>query len=274
MHRRKLEELNLMDDFLFYTMVSHPRFGEKFSRKLLQIIFRRKFGKLEVVPQKVYYGSATDRHGMRLDVYLEEEMSEGELLEDATIFDIEPELNAKLENIQSIPKRVRFYHSKIDAKSLKSGEDYKNLKRVIVVMILPFDPFGFNHIVYTIRNACVEVPELEYDDGAKTIFFYTKGKKGNVSKELRELLHYMEVSKKENAKNDALKEIHSMVESVKTESEVSWKYMKIFERERMLREEGREEEKENTERERRRADRLEEEVKLLREKLASLSVVS
>ena len=141
MHRKKLKELNLLDDFLFFKMLNYPEFGEEFSRALLKVIIGRDFGKLSVIPQKVYYGSDTDKHGARMDVYLEESIIGDELLE--------------------------------------------------------------------------------------------------------------------NAKNDTLKKIHSMVEVVKRDKGVTLEYMKIFEREQMLREEGREEgreeERANTERERQRA---------------------
>ena len=36
MKRRKLQELNLLDDFLFETMVGHKRFGKRFVRILLE----------------------------------------------------------------------------------------------------------------------------------------------------------------------------------------------------------------------------------------------
>ena len=71
MARKKLEELNLLDNFLFGSLVTHPELGKRFIRELLQIIFGRQFVKLIVVPQKVYYGTGTDMHGVRLDVYLE-----------------------------------------------------------------------------------------------------------------------------------------------------------------------------------------------------------
>lgn len=273
MNKRKLEELNLIDDFMFYTMLSHSGVGEEFSRNLLKIIFNREFGKLKVVPQKVYYGSDTDKHGARLDVYLEEDVDGEELLESATIYDVEPELNTKEKNLKNLPRRVRFYHSKIDAGILESGADYEALKRVIVIMILPEDPFGYDHVVYTIGNACEEIPELPYDDGAKTIFLYTKGKKGNPSKELKEFLHYMEETSLENAKNDTLKKIHKMVETVKKDSGVSVRYMKVLEREKMLVEQGikqgREEEQANTEKERKRAEAAEQEIERLRDILES-----
>lgn len=254
MHKKKLKELNLLDDFLFFKMLNHPEFGEMFSREILKVIFGKEFGKLVVVPQRVYYGSDTDKHGARIDVYLEENHIGDGLIEGATIYDVEPELNDKRTNIEALPKRVRFYHSMIDSDSLKSGMDYTSLKKVVVIMITPFDPFGCNQMIYTIRNSCKELPELPYDDGAKTIFLYTKGEKGDASQALRELLEYMEDTRWENAKNDTLKKIHSMVEVVKRDKGVTLEYMKIFEREQMLREEGREQERANTERERQRAE--------------------
>lgn len=61
--RRRLEELNLLDNFLFGTMVTHPDYGEAFSRHLLRLILNREIGKLKVVSQSVYFGSDPDQHG-------------------------------------------------------------------------------------------------------------------------------------------------------------------------------------------------------------------
>ena len=154
-----------------------------------------------------------------------------------------------------LPKRVRYYHAIIDDRSLKSGEEPKNLKNVIVIFICSYDPFGRDRIWYTVQNRCIEEPDVPYDDGAKTIFLYTRGTKGQVSEEVRQFLRYMEKSTSENAVNDTLRDFHHMVETVKKDREVSVKYMKQFERDNMMRAEGREEERKNTEREHARAER-------------------
>ncbi len=148
MRKRKLEELNLLDDFLFGSVVSYPGIGEQFARILLRIIFRREFGKLTVISQK----------------------------------------------------------------------------------------------------------------------------------NLQQLLLYFEDTKEANASNEDLKEIQSMVETVKRDKEMSIGYMKIFEKEALLldqgreegRAEGRREERVNTDRERRRAEAAEEELRFLREELKRL----
>ncbi len=253
MPKRTLEELNLLDDFLFGSMVTYPEIGEAFIRELLKTIFGRKFGSLTVIPQKVYYGSDTDKHGARLDVYLEEDLPDNK----AVVYDVEPDKKTDTESLEALPLRVRFYHAKIDSRSLRSGESYHSLKRVCVIMIMPDDPFQENRMVYTIRNMCEEVPSMPYEDGARTIFLYTKGTEGNPPEKLRQLLHYMEDTKEENAVNETLLHIHDMVRTVKQDEEVSLEYMKIFEREEMLIRQGRREEQANTERERQRADEAE-----------------
>ena len=84
----------------------------------------------------------------------------------------------------------------------------------------------------------------------------------------------MEHTTPENAQGDHLKTIQKMVERVKKDEEVSLEYMKIFEREQMLInqgiKEGRLAEQQNTERERIRADKAEAELQTLRKKLAQL----
>ena len=79
-----------------------------------------------------------------------------------------------------------------------------------------------------------------------------------------------------------IKKIHGMVEQVKDDGKASVEYMKIFEKEKMLKEQGRrqgleegleqgrEEERQNTERERQRADQAEAELEMLRAELNQL----
>ncbi len=83
----------------------------------------------------------------------------------AVAYDIEPDLKNSAADRRALPRRTRFYHGKIAARSLNASADYDTLKDVVVVMILPYDPFGLGRMVYTVRNKCVEVPEMEYDDG-------------------------------------------------------------------------------------------------------------
>ena len=121
---------------------------------------------------------------------------------------------------------------------MPSGETYGSLRNVVVIFITTYDPFGLNRMMYTIKNRCVEVPELTYEDGAQTIFLYTRGSEGNPPEELKQLLHYMEHSSIENAPSENLKKLHRMVTAVKRDGEVGLAYMKSFEREERIRKQG------------------------------------
>ena len=255
MQRRKLEELNLLDDFLFHAMLAYPDTGEAFIRKLLETLFDRKFPHLKIRAQESFVGVNTDLRGARLDVYIEEDGSvqiNGE--EIPAVYDVEPDHNHKAAEIKAFPKRARFYHAMIDRRSLKAGEHFGKMKKVYVIFICDYDPFGYDRVLYTIKNRCLEEPTMPYEDDAETWVLYTRGKKGNISESLRQLLSYMENTNQNNAINEDLRDIQQMVDQVKRDGEVSLRYMKWFEHDQMMYEQGRKEEQENTERERKIAE--------------------
>lgn len=240
-------------------LLAYPEYGRRFCRKFLKILFGREFKNLNIVTQKSYGGRDTGLHGARLDVYIEEgDEVEIDSSNVSTIYDIEPDKNNKRKDIDFIAQRTRFYHAIIDSRSLKSGQSYDKLKKVFVIFICPYDPFGDDRMIYTIRNHCVENPELPYEDGARTIFLYTKGRKGRDNESLSQLLDYMENTTRENAVSEELEAIQEMVDVVKEDAEVTVAYMKGFERDQMFLEEGKELgrrlEQENTLREKNRAD--------------------
>ena len=279
MQKRKLEELNLMDDFLFNAMLTHPETSEKFTQKILKVLFDREFKNLKVSAQKFYVGMNTDLRGARLDVCIEGDCVDIEENDIPSVYDVEPDQNNKMRDITTFPKRSRFYHAIIDSRSLKSGEDFGKLKQVYVVFICNYDPFGYDRVLYTIRNHCLEEPEMEYDDGTETLVLYTRGTKGTISEELRQFLNYMENTNQSNAVNKELQDIQRMVDTVKRDGEVSLRYMKSFEHDQLMyaqgeevgreigREEGRQAEMKNTEREKKRADMAQSRIKELEAEL-------
>ena len=238
--KRKLEDLNLIDDFLFQEVITQKGDGEEFARILLSTILGKPIRKVRVVPQKNILGIDTDKHGIRMDAYIEDisdepdtAMVDAEIVPD--IYDVEP--NNKYEK-ESLPKRMRYYHGLIDTQLLASGVDYGRLQNVIIIIILPYDPFERNRMVYTIQNQCVEDSTISYDDGAKKIFLYTKGTEGNPSQELKDMLKYIENSTQNNIANPNIESIHRLVEKVRRKKEVDINYMKSWEHDKWMREEG------------------------------------
>lgn len=240
MKRRSIEELNLMDDFLFQSVISRGREGEEVCRILLNTILGGNITKVRVIPQKAVLAGDTTRHGIRMDAYVEDISdaltgTEAEAEVEPDIYDLEPDQKYEKE---TLPRRSRYYHAVIDTRVLDAGKNYRQLRRVVIIMILPYDPFDKNRMIYTVRNSCVEDPSVPYDDGMEKIFLYTKGNADSAGQSLKEMLEYMQESNEMHVTNQDIETIHSIVSKVRRDKEVGISYMKSWEYEEMIREEA------------------------------------
>ena len=134
----------------------------------------------------------------------------------------------------------------IDTSLLEPGiPSYNLLKDSYIIMITPFDLFGYGKYQYTFVPICQEEPGCILEDGAVRIFLNTRGTNPEeVSQELVDLLHYLEHTTDEEAeKTDSqrIRRIHSHVCKVKSSEEIGVKYMQAWEEKYYEREEGREE---------------------------------
>lgn len=141
--RKELKDLNLIDNFLFYEMVESEA-GEWFCRYLLETVFQRPIGEIQMLPQKNIQGSDTRKRGVRLDIQIEEGQKR--------MYDLEPD---KYTTRKKMPYRSRFYQAIMDSQSLHSGADYEELKDLYIIFIQPFDIFRKNRRIY---GVCQENP--------------------------------------------------------------------------------------------------------------------
>ena len=235
---RKLSELNLIDNFLFSVVMSHEVYGPRTAQIILSTIIGREVQIRKLHAEKVIFPPDTDRHGIRLDAYVEEEQTD---VSQGDVFDVEPE--NKRNDKQLIPKRARYYHSRMDGRSLEAGKSYDKLPNTWVIFITSFDPFVEGRMVYTIRKRCIEVPDMEYDDGTTTLFLNVTGESTDASQDLKELLAYMRNTTHAKAVNSKLKEIQEGIDQIKTEPSVREAYMTLGDYIRAEREEAAEEAK-------------------------------
>lgn len=221
--KRTLEELNVLDDFLFNALASDGEVGVPFCQTLLSILLQRNVGRIRIVAQHVIPALTPEHRGIRMDVKVEEfeDGKDGEEESVLNIYDLEPHLQRE----ENLARHNRFYQAKIDSRYMSSGEDdFSRLPNLYVITLTNFDPFGQNYMMYTIQNGCRELPDLEYDDGVRFIYFYTGGEKGG-SPELRELLRYLQNSTEQNVTNETIRKIHGFVSQVKVLPEVKQEYM-------------------------------------------------
>lgn len=225
--KRTLKDLNLMDKFLFDEAME-----DKDNMKTLLDIVLGQDTHLKYPPQteKEFRNSKENRQ-IRLDVYA--------IDDDDVVYDTEPQK----QNTKNLPKRSRLYQGLIDSNLLPPGSiDFNALNTVIIIMIMPFDLFGYELYQYTFRMKCEEISELELEDGATRIFLNSHGKHPEfVNPELIELLEYMEKSTDTVAKKCESKRIHQMHERItklKSSKEMEIKYMQKWEEKEIERQEA------------------------------------
>ena len=230
LQKTQLKDLTLLDRFLFSETIEDPR--------NLQIILEIILGKevlLKYLPQpeKEQKKSPLYRF-IRVDVWSEDIYN--------TVYDVEVQKKAT----RNLPRRSRFYQSLMDGRLLKPGEsDFNQLKDICLIIIAPFDIFGYEKYQYTFEMRCREVPELAMEDGATRIFLNTHGKNPeDVSPELVELLYYMEHSNQRTSvsyQSSRVKELQGNVNTIVENEEMGVRFMQAWEELLLERQEGREE---------------------------------
>lgn len=220
--KKPFEELDVMDDYLINAIAADEEVGEAFCRKVISVLLQRKIGKIRIIAQCTIPARTPEHRGIRMDVKIEEFGDESKT-QLANVYDLEPHLR----NDMNLLKHNRFYQAKSDSQYLRSGErDFNNMPNLFVITILNFDPFGYDYMMYTIRNRCMEISELEYEDGLRFIYFYTGGTKGG-SKEIKTVLQYLQDSTAANATDATTRELHDYVSRVKVMLEVREGYMEF-----------------------------------------------
>ena len=221
---KTLQDLNMMDSFLFEAATEDMESAKKIAKIIIKRATGHSVENLVIEPQKQLKGLALDKHGIRMDLYMQEMGSDEDNTSTLRLYDIEP--NKYYE--KDLPRRGRFYQSIIDSKFLPSKSPYQHLPDMITIWILPYDPFGDNRMIYTIKNIVVENHDLVYNDGITKIILYTKGTKGG-SKELKDFLTYMEDTKLSNAVDEELLQLQEIINNVKNKEDVGELYMTLQE---------------------------------------------
>ena len=108
---RTLQELNLLDGFLFYELAGSKKYGERFCRIILERILGRPLKKIRVSVEKTLLGMEPEQHGIRIDAEVMEESG--------SIYDLEPNLY----EMDDPARRSRYYHSLITTRNFEKGED-------------------------------------------------------------------------------------------------------------------------------------------------------
>ena len=185
---KPIEELTIVDDFMFGAVMSDSRY----CKPLLELALGVKIRKIEYPEAQKAINERYASKSVRLDVYVEDDAG--------TVYDVEIQTTDK----KNLPKRTRYYQGMIDLRILEKGGDYKALRKSFVIFICTYDPFGRGRWVYTFENLCKEDTRIALGDGAAKVILNTKGCVGEIDADLKALLRYMDGAAPESGYTRAL----------------------------------------------------------------------
>lgn len=228
--RTKLDEMNLVDKFLFDAAME----DEKIYESVVGILLEKKIQLLTSSQTEKELGISPQLRSVRLDVV-------GMDVERLVYF---AEMQGK--NTHNLEKRSRYYQAQVDVSLLPPGvADFNRLPDSCLILVAPFDLFGRGLYRYTFVGTCQECPDLKLQDGAVRVFINTKGKNpGDFSREFLDFMEYITQSTDEVAEHFSsvrLRKIHEKVKEIKHSEKMGVKLMQTWEEKALIHKEGFEE---------------------------------
>ena len=214
----RLNQMNLLNRFLFNETVDDP----KAYQAMVEILMEGHISLLNWTQTEKELRVSPDLRQVRLDVI--------GMDQDGELYQLEMQQN----NTYNLPKRSRYYQGQVDVSLLKPGSvDFNELNNLTMILVAPFDIFGYGLYRYTFEEYCYEVPGLKLNDGARRIFINTKGKNPeNFSKEFLDFMEYINSTTDAvaaKAKSARIRRIHERVSSIRQSEKMGVKLMQAWE---------------------------------------------
>lgn len=237
MVKKKLEELNLLDKFLFDEAMEDKETYQTTVSILLENeteLLENRVELLENTETEKELRVSPGLRQVRLDVV--------GMDKEGTIYYTEMQQR----NTGNLIKRSRYYQAQLDVSLLEPGsKDFNSLNGSCFILIAPFDIFGRGLYRYTFEGVCRECPDLKLEDGALKVFINTKGKnRSGFSQEFLDFMDYIGNTTDETAENiesGRIRKIHKKVRQIRRSEKAGLRLMQKWEELAYEREEGVEE---------------------------------
>ena len=167
-----------MLEFSDWPMFDRLMEDKALCREVIEIILDEPISDIEYIITEDDVRPTLTNHGVRFDAFVK---TKGE------IYDIEMQTTKR----GALGRRMRYYQSALDARTLHKGENYKKLPPCYIIFICMHDPFGEGLPTYTLDIECREKSGTQVGHGfvwkALSAPAWDKLPEGR----LRNLLHYV-----------------------------------------------------------------------------------
>lgn len=207
-----LKELPLSDDFMFGEVMRQ----EKVCKLFLEALLGKDIRKIQFIEKQKDLTDSYINHGVRLDVYLNDEAG--------TLYNIEMQTTDR----DSLERRIRYYQSAMDRNALEKGVHYSELVESYVIFICTFDYFKAGLAVYERESHIKGLPNISFDDGAHALILNSSYSTGNADPAILEFLSFLHNNDLETLfQSSLMREVKDAVETVRNDEEKEVAYMTV-----------------------------------------------
>ncbi len=200
-----IDDISLANDLVFSEVMRQPENVKPF----LEAVLEKKVAEITYIEKQQDIKDGFELHGVRLDVALADA--------DETRYDIEMQTG----HAYDLERRIRFYQSSIDRRTLEPAESYRQLRESYIIFVCTDDYYKRGLALYKRKSVIEGAEDLAYKDGSHAYILNAAFTVQNMNEPALEFLRYVNARYRRLAidisGSDYLTQIDRAVEDIKSD---------------------------------------------------------
>ena len=207
---KAVEGLSIASDYIF---------GEVMRQPLLEAVLEKKIAEITYIEKQQDIKDGFELHGIRLDISLEDN--------EKTQYAVEMQTGSAYD----LERRIRYYQSPLDRRTLEVSEHYRDLKDSYVIFICTDDYYKRGLALYKRKSVIEGAEDVAYEDGSHAYILNAAFTVRNLSEPALEFLSYINAKYRklpsDVSKSEYLKQIDRAVEDIKSDDRKVERFMTL-----------------------------------------------
>lgn len=200
-----ISDISLANDLVFGEVMRQP----ENVKPLLEAVLEKEIAEIVFIEKQQDIKDGLYLHGIRLDISLADA--------DGTQYCVEMQVGRAYD----LEKRIRFYQSSIDRRTLEAAETYRQLHESYVIFICTEDYYKRGLALYKRKSVIEGAEDLVYNDNSHAYILNANFKIPNMSESALDFLRYIHARHRklsvDISDSDYLTKIDQAVEDLKSD---------------------------------------------------------
>ena len=202
-------------------------------KPLLEAVLEKKIAEITYIEKQQDIKDGFELHGIRLDISLEDS--------DKTQYAVEMQTGSAYD----LERRIRYYQSSLDRRTLEVSEHYRDLKPSYVIFVCTDDYYKRGLALYRRKSVIEGAEDIAYYDGSHAYILNAQFTEPNINESAQDFLRYINAKKNklsfDVSGSEYLTRIDRAVEDIKSDDRKVERFMTLAAKLQDVRWEGRQE---------------------------------